>query len=168
MAKAITGPRGGTCRGSTEMHSQLTRASSVWWESEVFIPCAGLPWWLRWWRICLQSRRVGFDPWVGKIPWRRGWLLTPIFLPGEFHCRRSLVGCRVWGCKESDTTEAIYHARAQAGWLYACLTLTVSTLCDAPIASQITIPGTPPAIRQCLLPPKLFAERYFHLISSKL
>ena len=31
----------------------------------------GLPWWPRWWRICLQCRRFGFDPWVGKIPWRR-------------------------------------------------------------------------------------------------
>ena len=41
----------------------------------------GLPWWLRWWRICLQCRRPGFDPWVGKIPWRREWQPTPVFLP---------------------------------------------------------------------------------------
>ena len=33
--------------------------------------------------ICLQCRRLGFDPWVGKIPWRRAWQLTPVFLPGE-------------------------------------------------------------------------------------
>ena len=33
-----------------------------------------------------------FDPWVGKIPWRREWLPTPVFLPGEFHGQRSLVG----------------------------------------------------------------------------
>ena len=31
----------------------------------------GLPWWLRWQRICVQCRRRGFHPWVGKIPWRR-------------------------------------------------------------------------------------------------
>ena len=34
-------------------------------------------------KICLQCRRPGFDPWVGKIPWRREWKPTPVFLPGE-------------------------------------------------------------------------------------
>ena len=43
----------------------------------------GLHWWLRWYRICLQCRRPRFNPWVGKIPWRRAWHLTPVFLPGE-------------------------------------------------------------------------------------
>ena len=38
-----------------------------------------LPWWLRCWRIHLQCGRPEFDPWVGKIPWRRKWLLTPVF-----------------------------------------------------------------------------------------
>ena len=49
----------------------------------------------------------GFDPWVGKIPWRRAWQLTPIFLPGEFHGQRSLAGYSPSGCKESDTTEQV-------------------------------------------------------------
>ena len=44
----------------------------------------GLPWWLSWSRICLQCRRRGFDLWVGKIPWRKEWLPTPVFLPGGF------------------------------------------------------------------------------------
>ena len=35
--------------------------------------------------ICLQCRRLGFDPWVRKILWRRNWQTTPVFLPGEFH-----------------------------------------------------------------------------------
>ena len=35
-------------------------------------------------------RRYRFDPWVGKIPWRRKWQPTPVFLPGEFHGQRSL------------------------------------------------------------------------------
>ena len=39
----------------------------------------------------------GFDPWVGKIPWRRKWHPTPVFLPGESHGRRSLVGYSPWG-----------------------------------------------------------------------
>ena len=45
------------------------------------------------------------DPWVRKIPWRRKWQPTPVFLPGEFHGQRSLVGYNPKGCKELDTTE---------------------------------------------------------------
>ena len=45
------------------------------------------------------------DHWVGKIPWRRDWLPTPAFLPGEFHGQRNLVGYYPWGHKEYDTTE---------------------------------------------------------------
>ena len=44
-----------------------------------------------------------FDPWVGKIPWRREWLPTPYCLTGEFHGQRGLVGYSPWGGKESDT-----------------------------------------------------------------
>ena len=40
--------------------------------------------------ICLQCRRPGSDPWIRKIPWRRKWLPTPVFLPGESHRQRSL------------------------------------------------------------------------------
>ena len=53
----------------------------------------------------LQCRRLGFDPWVGKIPWRRKWQPTPGFLPGKSLGQRSLVGYSPWGRKESDTTE---------------------------------------------------------------
>ena len=53
-------------------------------------------------RICLQSGRPGFDTWVGKIPWRRKWQPTPVFLPGESHGWRSLVGYSPRGCKDSD------------------------------------------------------------------
>ena len=48
----------------------------------------GLPWWLRWERICLQCRRPGFSSWVGKTLWRRKWQSIPVFLPGEFHGQR--------------------------------------------------------------------------------
>ena len=47
--------------------------------------------------ICLQFRRPGFDPWVGKIPWRRKWQPTPVFLPGESHGQRSLAGYKSMG-----------------------------------------------------------------------
>ena len=42
-----------------------------------------------------------------KIPWRREWLPTPVFLPGEFHGQRSLVGYSPWDRKESDMTEGL-------------------------------------------------------------
>ena len=58
-------------------------------------------------RIYLQCRRPGFNPWVGKIPWRRKWQPTPVFLPGEFHGQRSLVGYSPWGHKESGMTEQL-------------------------------------------------------------
>ena len=47
----------------------------------------------------------GFDSWVGKIPWRREWQPTPIFLPGEFHGQKSLEVYGLWDHKESDLTE---------------------------------------------------------------
>ena len=48
-----------------------------------------------------------FDPWVGKIPWRRKWQPTLVFLPGESHGQRSLVGYSPYGHKESDMTEQL-------------------------------------------------------------
>ena len=62
----------------------------------------GLPWWLRRWSVCLQCRRPGFSPWVGKISWRRKWQPTPVFLPGKSHGWRSLAGYSPWGCKKLD------------------------------------------------------------------
>ena len=66
-----------------------------------------------WWRTacqCGRCKRCGFDPWVGKIPWRREWQPVPVFLPGKSHGQRSLVGHSLWDHKESDMTE---HARMQ-------------------------------------------------------
>ena len=78
------------------------------WVNTVIILILGLPRWDSgeesacqcWW-----YRRHGFDPWVRKIPWRRKWQPTPVFLPGESHGQRSLVGYSPWGRKESDMTE---------------------------------------------------------------
>ena len=41
----------------------------------------GLPWWLRWKSIYLQCERPGFNPWIGKIPWRKKWQPIPVLLP---------------------------------------------------------------------------------------
>ena len=46
---------------------------------------------------CRRCRGHGFDPWVRKIPWRRKWQPTPIFLPGKSHGQRSLAGYSPWG-----------------------------------------------------------------------
>ena len=54
-------------------------------------------------RVFPLCRRPGFNPWVGKTPWRRTQQPTPVFLPGESHGQRSLVGCSPWGRKELDT-----------------------------------------------------------------
>ena len=59
----------------------------------------------QWSRICLQCRGYwgcGFDPWVGKIPWKRKCQPTPVFFPGKSHGQRSLEGYNPWGHKESD------------------------------------------------------------------
>ena len=56
-------------------------------------------------RICLQFGRPRFHPLVRKIPWRREWQPTPVFLPGESHGQRSLMGYslqRDWDCKETE------------------------------------------------------------------
>ena len=49
--------------------------------------------------LFMQCGRPGFDPWVRKMPWRKEQLPTAVFLPGESHGQRSLVGCSPWGCK---------------------------------------------------------------------
>ena len=51
-------------------------------------------------------RDLTSDPWVEKTPCSRKWQATPVFLPGESHGQRSLVGYSPWGHKELDTTEA--------------------------------------------------------------
>ena len=53
------------------------------------------------------SRRHRFNSWIRKVPRRRKWLLTSVFLPGEFHGQRSLAGYCPWGSKELDITERL-------------------------------------------------------------
>ena len=85
----------GTLKSVLQHHSSK---ASIFWHSAFFmvqLSYPGLPLWLSWERIHLQCGRPGFDPWVGKIPWRKERLPTPVFWPGEF--------CGLfspWGCKE--------------------------------------------------------------------
>ena len=60
--------------------------------------------------------RHGFDPGVGKIPWRRAWQSTPAFLPGESHGQRSLAGYSPRHHTESDAIEGTYHTGTHLGY----------------------------------------------------
>ena len=70
---------------------------------------------------CRRCRRCGFDPWIRKIPWRRKWQPAPVFLPGESHGQRSLVG--YMGSQESDTTEHVHahYSTARSEDVEACV-----------------------------------------------
>ena len=66
-----------------------------------------------------EMRRSRFNPWIRKSPWRRKWLPTPVFLPGEFHGQRSLVGSCPWGSqrvRHNWATDTHTHAH----WKPAC------------------------------------------------
>ena len=58
-------------------------------------------------RTKAKVRRCGFNPLVGKIPWRRKWQPIPVFLPGKSHGQRSLAGYSPWDHKESDVTKRL-------------------------------------------------------------
>ena len=87
---------------------------------------------------------ASFHPWVGKIPWRRGWQPTPIFLLGEPHRQRSLVCCSPWGRKESDVPERLnwtedtddslrgerYGSRSRKSLLCFASNFPTNALCD--------------------------------------
>jgi len=54
---------------------------------------------------CRRPKRLGFNPWVGKMTWSRKWQPTPGFLPGKSHGQKRLAGYSPWGYKERDTSE---------------------------------------------------------------
>ena len=84
------------------------------------MPMSGCPRWLTGKESGSQYRRHGLDPWVRKIPWRKKWQPTPVFLPGESHGQRSLAGYSPWHCKGSDMTEWVTHSQRNIVW---CLIL---------------------------------------------
>ena len=77
----------------------------------------GLPRWLRGKKSacqCRRCKRCGFDPWVWKIPWRRAWQPTPVFLPGKSHGQRSLVGYSPWVVKSQTPLSNWAHVHNMA------------------------------------------------------
>ena len=90
-------------------------------------------WWLSGKESTCRSsrcRRRGFDPWVGKVPWRRKWQPTPVFLPGEFHGQRSLADHSPRGCRIRST---IQHPCSEQRLLpvYSTSTVTETTASGA-------------------------------------
>ena len=80
------------------------------WQINEVIHIKGLPQWRSGKESACQCRmckRCRFDPWVGKIPWRRKWQPTLVFLPAKFHGQRSLEGYSPWRCEELDATEKL-------------------------------------------------------------
>ena len=107
-----------------------------------------LPWWLRDYSVRLQCKRPGFNPWVGKIPWRRKWQPTPVFLPGESHGRRSLVGYSSRGRKESDTTERLHFQMLNRGIVKFCHVLIMKVFFFLQVFVKKTIMQSFKRIRQ--------------------
>ena len=110
-------------------------------------------------------QEIRFDPWVRKIPWRRKWQPTPVFMPRELHGQRNLVGYSPWDCKELDMVEQLTHfthicddlqnwlaarsKRAQLGWY---LVLQLANLCMITLRYiHVEIQGPR------LLPPSVFS-----------
>ena len=83
---------------------------------------------------CRRHKRHGFNPWVRKIPWRRKWQPTPVFLPGKSRRQRSLVGYSPWGHTESDLTEQA-HVHA-LGMLRVLLPLASALLFSCSVVSN--------------------------------
>ena len=82
------------------------------WEVLTLLPTVPASQVAQWQRIRLpvqELQETWFSPWVRKIPWRRKWQPTPVFLPGQFHGQRSLVGYCPWDHKESDRTKATQY-----------------------------------------------------------
>ena len=77
--------------------------SSILRCSALFLVHLSLCWWLKWLSVCLQGGRPGFNPWVGKISWKRKWQPTLVFLLGKSHGQRNLVGYTLHGVAKSRT-----------------------------------------------------------------
>ena len=90
----------------------------------------------------LAYRRPGFDPCVRKLPWRRKWQPTPVFLPGKSHGQRSLMGYSPWGCKESDTTEWLrFHPLTWFPWFFTIVWSSYHCRCISQRSPSIHCPS---------------------------
>ena len=91
--------------------SAVTQLSPILWRRIPVLVATLLPWWFSGIEPAYQCRRHGFEHWAGKIPWRRAWQPTPVFLPGKFF------GEEPEG-PQSTGSQRVGHARAhtQSGY----------------------------------------------------
>ena len=118
--------------------SRVSSNTTVHINSSALLGCnlyaMGLPWWLSGKEPAWQCR---FDPWVGKIPWRRKWLPTPVFLPGKSHGQRGLGGPQSMGSRrvrhDLGTKQSVCHG-IYSFEVYTLLVLSIFTeLCSSPL-----------------------------------
>ena len=126
--------RSGAQATPREGNWEINRLISVIFLHPVFCPELPIDWiqleakvqGTHWWNSCRLASQgasqvalvvknlpanAGFIPWAGKIPWRRAWQSTPVFLTGESHGQKNLVGYSPCGRKESNTTETASHTQ---------------------------------------------------------
>ena len=84
----------------------------------------GLPWWPNGKESTCQCRRHRFDPWSRKIPWRRKWQPTQVFLPGKSYGHRSLVSYSLWGWKNQTWIREIKHTHTHT---HTCTLICLET-----------------------------------------
>ena len=103
---------------------------------------------------CRRHRGCGFDPWVGKIPWRRKWLPTTVCLLGKFHGQRSPVGYSPGGPKQSDTilTLAVKALHCQAVWPPCLTSYSPSTLSLSSSRTNLPSARSYPSAFACAVP----------------
>ena len=118
----------GSQRWDTPGRLTLSALCRHFWASQV----------AQWTRIRLLAGDMGFDPWVGKFPWRRKWQPIPVFLAGKFHGQRSLVGYSPWSCGELDTTE---HTCKHLGfiWFSSGISLVAQMVKNLPAVQETQV-----------------------------
>ena len=105
--------------------------------------------------VHLQCRIIRFNPDYPLHP-RRGWLPTPVFLPGQFHGQRDLLGYSLWGCKESDSTGrlALWFSISFSIWplLFSCSVVSNSLRPHALQHDRLSCPPPTPGACSNLCP----------------
>ena len=110
----------------------MHKSSQFWWSSSFLLlllllcfKCYILIHWgsqvAQWWRFHLSMQEM-FDPWLGKILWRRAWQPTPVFLPGKSHRQKNLMGYSTWGSQRVGQDPAT----EQAHWYVKYLPNSIS------------------------------------------